>query len=372
MDNTETVKTEITAEAYADLASQVGGEPTAKLSTYSSSSPILRSQIRHWGVMTGDMRPLFVDLDYAKASPWKTLVAPQGVLVHQERFDAEIDGLVGCKAVMSSVDIEWHQPIKLGDTMVPKTTITDVQEKPTDTSRAVTIVTDTAINNPDGKSIGTLHSTWECCERGSAEHKQLFGDRTEPHFYGEEDIDAIAEEYKTEQARGTDALTGDAVNVGDETPHVLKGPTTREGNMTSGTSRWFWGHAQGFELLEKAPELFFENENHAMEPVSGLESSHHRAQRWGGVPGVLELNNERVHWLVHTLMNWMGDAGFITRMSLSFPRCNIVGDVTRSYGKVTAKNVDGDRTIVDMDVWQVNQLGERITEGTAQVALPTA
>jgi|TARA_B100000315_G_scaffold244509_1_gene269163 acyl dehydratase len=371
VNTTATITTEITDEASAKLASLVGSEPQDTLTEYRPPTPIKRSQIRHWAVMSGDMRPLFLDLDYAEESPWKTIIAPQSVILHEERFDPEIDGLPGCKSVLSAAEIDWQQPIRMGDTLVSKTTVVDVQETATAAEgRTVTVVTDTVVNNPDGESIGNVLLTWDCYERGSAAHRGLYGERSAPHEYSEDDIDAIGAEYKEEQPRGADSLTGDAVSIGDELPCVLKGPTTRERYLTPGLIRWFWGHAQGVELQKKAPELFFQNENDAPEPIAGIDSSHHRAQRWGGLPGVLEVNGERVHWLVHLLMNWMGDAGFITHLSLTFPRSNMVGDITRSYGSVTAKNLDEGRAIVDLDVWQENQLGERVTEGTAQVAVP--
>ena len=49
----------------------------------------------------------------------------------------------------------------------------------------------------------------------------------------------------------------------------------------------------------------------------------------------------------------------------------MVGDVTRSYGRVAAKRRDGARGTVTIDIWQDNQLGERVTSGTAEVALPS-
>ena len=369
-----TITTEITPEACERLKAFVGKEPDPVLTGRSTPAPILRSQIRHWAVMTGDMRPLFVDLDYAKKSPWKTLVAPQGIILHEEQFDPEIDGLPGSQAILDAAELEWSRPILLGDALTSTTTLIDVEDTtPSATSgRTVKVVTSTEIDNTDGHRVGTARLTWTCYERGSEAQRQLYGQRTEPHVYSEDDIDALGEEYKREQPRGADSLTGDAVNVGDELDCVLKGPTTRDRYMSAAISRWYWGHGQGVQAHKKTPELFFENENHAPEPIAGIDSSHHRAQRWGGVPGVLELNGEHVHWLVHLLMNWMGDAGFITRLSVSFPRPNIVGDVTRSYGKVTAKSNDDGRAIVDVEVWQENQLGERITEGTAQVALPLA
>jgi acyl dehydratase len=371
VNTTATVTTEITTEDFERLKSFIGTAPEATLTGRSAPAPILRSQIRSWAVITGDMRPLYVDLDHAKSSSWKTLVAPQGVIVHEEQFDPEIDGLPGSQGVLDAATLEWSLPIRLGDTLNSTTTLADVQETTKDDvpGRTVQVVTDTEVNNQDGDRIGKVHLTWTCYERGTQAQQQLYGQRKEPHMYSEDDIDALGEEYKLEQARGADALTGDEVTVGDELPVVLKGPTTRDRYMTPGISRWYWGHAQGVEAQKKTPQLFFQNENDSPEPIAGIDSSHHRAQRWGGVPGVLESNAEHVHWLVHMLMNWMGDAGFITRLSLAFPRPNIVGDVTRSYGKVTGKEDDDGRTLVELAVWQENQLGERITEGTAQVVL---
>jgi acyl dehydratase len=372
VNTTATVATQITSEACEHLKSLVGTEPEPVITGRSTPAPILRSQIRSWAVMTGDMRPMFVDLDYAKKGHWKTLIAPQGIILHQEQFDPEIDGLPGSQAVLDAASLEWSLPIRLGDTLSANTNLVDVQDitESDVPGRTVSVVTHTEVNNQDGDRVGTARLTWHCCERGSQAQQQLFGQRTEPHMYSEADIDALGEEYKQEQQRGADALTWDAISVGDELQPVLNGPTTRNRYMSPGIGRWYWGHAQGFEVQQRTPELFFQNENDSPEPIAGIESNHHRAQRWGGVPGALEANAERVHWLVHVLMNWMGDAGFITQLSLTFPRTNMVGDVTRSYGQVTSKENDDGRAVVELAVWQENQLGERITEGTAQVTIP--
>jgi hypothetical protein len=92
----ETVKTKITDDALESLRKQIGVRRGQKPDDEKAkTSRILRSQIRHQSVMLGDMRPLFVDLEYAQKSPWRTLVCPQGVLIHEEQYDPEIEGLPG-------------------------------------------------------------------------------------------------------------------------------------------------------------------------------------------------------------------------------------------------------------------------------------
>ena len=362
----ETVRTRISNEALERLRKRVGERegPIAR-------NPITRSQIRHYGVMTGDMRPLFVDLEYARKGPWQSLIAPQGVLVHEEAFDPEVDGLPGCKAILGSADLEWLLPIRLADSLASETTLVEVEEvsQAAELGRAVCIATSTEVKNQEQRSVGTARLRWTCYERGSGGQRALYGKRKEPHVYEREDIEALGEEYKKEQPRGADSLVPGEVSVGDELQPVLKGPTTRSRYMGPGVTHWYWGHLQGFEAQERHPELFFTNENGAPEPLVAIDANHHRAQRWGGVPGALEANTERVHHAVHLLMNWMGDAGFVRRLELSFPGQNMIGDVTRSYGRVTGKREEGDRGLVDLDIWQENQLGERITQGTARVAL---
>ena len=178
-------------------------------------------------------------------------------------------------------------------------------------------------------------------------------------------------EYKLEKQRGADPLYWEDVKEGDELQYVLKGPTTRTRHLPRTDGIWYWGHKQACDEMAAHPERFFTNENGALEPVMAVDWVHHRAQRWGGLPGALEDNTDHPHYILQALANWMGDAGFPLRMQLDFPIQNMVGDVTRSYGRVTGKRQEGDTAIVQLDVWQQNQLEQTITTGTAEVILPT-
>lgn len=370
---TPEVTTQITDEALAALRGRigvriVGGEEGGEV----RRTRILRSLIRSWAVVTGDMRPLFVDLEYAQKSRWGTLLAPPGVLINEEQLDPEVQCLPGAKAILDTAQLEWRRPLRLGDALAAETVITDVEEAPRsgDRGRVATLKTETEVREAEGAVVGTVRLQWTCVERGSGAQRALFGGRPEPHVYSREDIEALGAEYKLEQARGAELLAWEAVSVGDELPCVLKGPTTR--NRYTGASRWYQGHLQGFEAWKRNPELFFMNENQSPEPIYAIDANHHRAQRWGGMPGALEANTERVPWLTHLLLNWCGDHGFVSRLDLRFPVQNMVGDVTRGYGRVTGKRNEDGRGLVDLDVWQENQLGHRITEGVAEVVLPLA
>jgi acyl dehydratase len=333
---------------------------------------VLRSQVRGWSVMVGNMAPLFVDPEHASRSPWGGLIAPPGVVVCYEQIDPEVDVLPGSVAVLASARVEWDGPIRVGETVLPESELTGVREITEEAGQGRIVAQEivTEVRDGSGRRLGRAQLEWHGYERGSAAHRGLFGEREDAHYYTREDIEALGEEYKREVARGATPLYWEEVSVGEELAPVLKGPTTRTKYLGRMSGNWYWGHLQGWEEEERRPELFFENENSAPEPVAAVDWVHHRAQRWGGLPGALEVNTERVHHLVQLLMNWMGDSGFPQVLEVRFPVQNMVGDVTRSYGRVTGKEREGDAGVVTLEVWQENQRGERVTSGTARVVLP--
>ena len=72
------------------------------------------------------------------------------------------------------------------------------------------------------------------------------------------------------------------------------------------------------------------------------------------------------------MTNWMGDDGFLRRLNVSVRRPNIFGDVSWCRAKVVDKRIDGGTSLVDLDVFVQNQLGDITAKGTAVVELPRA
>jgi hypothetical protein len=66
----------------------------------------------------------------------------------------------------------------------------------------------------------------------------------------------------------------------------------------------------------------------------------------------------------------MSDAGTLRKLDVRVLRHNLMGDVTRCHGEVTATRVDGGKGLVEVHVWAENQRGERTADGTATVELP--
>lgn len=97
MTTAQYVITKITADMVNRQKEQIGKPREREYQEWEmAGARTTRSQIRHWAVMIGDMRPLFLDLEYAQKSPWGTIIAPPGLLLDQELFDPEVDGLPGC------------------------------------------------------------------------------------------------------------------------------------------------------------------------------------------------------------------------------------------------------------------------------------
>ena len=71
------------------------------------------------------------------------------------------------------------------------------------------------------------------------------------------------------------------------------------------------------------------------------------------------------------LTNWMGDDGFVRKLSVSLRRPNIFGDVSWCRGRVVDKRVEEGVHLVDLELAVVNQLDETTATGTAVVALPS-
>lgn len=368
------VTTTITDDQLAELKNKLG---VVKSSDYAdwqlADARIVRSTIRTWAVLNGDMRPLYMDPEHADRSPWGTIIAPPAVIISQELLNPETDVLPGAFSKLNSAQLNFDQPIRMGDTILSESEITAVEEITKDAveGRVISVVIETRVTTQDDQPIGRAILDWHLYERGSSAQRVLFGNREDGHMYSQQDIEALGAEYKLERQRGADPLYWDDVKEGVELQYVLKGPTTRSRHIERVENIWYWGHQQGFDEIKHHPERFFENENGMQEPVMAIDWVHHRAQRWGGLPGSLEVNTDRPHYIAQALANWMGDAGFPHRMNLEFPVQNMIGDVTRSYGRVTGKHREGDTAIVQLDVWQKNQLDQLITTGTAEVILPT-
>lgn len=87
-------------------------------------------------------------------------------------------------------------------------------------------------------------------------------------------------------------------------------------------------------------------------------------------------------WLVQLLTDWIGDGGFLARLScqvraMDYPRPMVSlaipaeGEKWRCRGRVTRKYIDADKHCVDCEIWIENGSGQSTTYGYATVVLPS-
>jgi len=379
----------ITDEAIAELKGLIGREIRIPVEDWRiGDSKYGIGDIKVLCRAIGDFNPLFFDPEYAKGTKYGKQVAPPSIIAEMLQIDPGREVLCGARPVLKAVTLEWQVPILEGDAILGKTCVRKVEEgaAPSGDGRVVSQEYETTITNHRGETVGTAKHTFECYERGSAAEAALFADR-EPARYNREEMEAIHQEYRGEEEakviRGAEPRKWEEVREGERICHILKGPTTSGAapylskrvnspfglGYSGGISRWHDGLRDAWEQPEKWPELFLLNEHGALEPVEAIEWQHVRSMRFLKLPAK-EANSERIHWTAQLVTNWMGDDGFLKKLDLKFPKINILGDITRCYGKVTGKRVEDGKHLVEIEVWNINLVGDTVTTGAAEVILP--
>ena len=86
------IKTTITDDQLTELKKKVGVIVRPDYEDWQlADARITRSAIRTWAVLNADMRPLYMDPEHAKSSPWGTIIAPPAIILSQEHLDPETD-----------------------------------------------------------------------------------------------------------------------------------------------------------------------------------------------------------------------------------------------------------------------------------------
>lgn len=341
--------------------------------------PISVHDIRRWAhYSVGDDNPLFCDVEYAKHTPYGTVIAPPTFLY---TIDSGIvaPGLPGIQWIFAGSRFEHFLPVRAGDTISARARVIDVQIKEgKNVARYVNQVGEVLFHNQDGKLVtryeGDIYRIPR--RRSGAGFKFALKDPSEqpkPYKYTQEEIEKIAEGYRTEYRRGGDTLYWEDVEPGDALPSIQKGPLTLVDIVG-----FYSGRRTVYSVLKLA---FLDRDRHPrnvyysparnvpMHPAAGhfdVEIAHEI-----GMPGAYDQGWQRINWAGHLLTNWSGDLGFTRRLNGRVIRPNLVGDLTIITGEVTGKRKDAGEALVDVRWWGTNQRGERNCDGSATVRLPS-
>lgn len=103
--------------------------------------------------------------------------------------------------------------------------------------------------------------------------------------------------------------------------------------------------------------------------LSGRFVSEDGALREGG-DRMLVSSWQSMGYLAQLLTNWMGQDGSLSRFDVSFRRRVEPEDRLECQAIVTDTRAEGERGVVTLDAFIVNQRGERPLQATAEVSLP--
>ena len=330
-----------------------------------------RDAIRHiaWGV--GDDNPLWVDADYAKASPTGGIVAPPCLLY---AVDSTIVApkLAGVQWVYAGTDWTWFDHIRQDDSFTVEASLTRQQEKSgrrfkrwaLQTGEIRYLVGDRLVAMAEGHCART--------PRGDPGSGGASG--PPPIRYTPDELAAIEDEVLGEQRRGPKPLFFEDIKSGAAIPSVVKGPLSINDilawySATSGAQHYGGAHGDVVRYRRRHADYHI-NEKTGAKDSAGRGHLEADTGRDVGMGGAYDIGPQRIAWAQHMLTNWIGDHGFLHKLNVSVRAPNLVGNTTWWRGVITEKR-EGAACFVDLDIKAENQLGEVTAFGTATVALPS-
>ena len=366
----------VTTEALEELRRRIGTPIKDTLEPWCYEAT--RDNIRHYAHGIGDDNPLWCDPAYAAKARFGTIVAPPSFLFACDRIiSGYVGGLPGVHAMWAGADWTWHLPLRRNVEITTQAHLKDLIEHQTKfAGRAVQQVYHVKFTNQRGELVAEADS-W--CFRTDRDHAREEGTKyTElkakpPRVYTDAELDKVWQLYAVEDVRGATPRYYQDVKIGEKLPTMAKGPMTVTG---------FIAYAQGWGGLyiranKLAWKMIHRHKGLGIKNRFGIPDCPERVH-WEpefatmvGAPGAYDYGPERCSWLTHHLTNWMGDDGFLRRATCKIRRHNPEGDLLFIDGRVTAKRVEGDRHLVEIEQEARNQDGELSIIGTGTVELPS-
>jgi len=330
-----------------------------------------KDAIRHFAWGLGDDNPLWLDEEYANGSVLGGLTAP-GTFLYSIDTGVVFPGLDGLARLFTGNDWEWFARIRVNDTFTANSNFVESREVAGKKGgRMILQVGETEYWNQDGLKVAQLAYNCLRTERQSVGGKLKYEQRN--HQYTPEELQIIQTSVLGETVRGAETRYWDDVEVNEKIGPIVKGPLTLTDMIC-----WYQGagahgrrpHRMAWKEMSANPDFYYKSSSGGHE---FSERGHYDAKMAAelGMPGPYDNGLQRTAWLGQLLTDWMGDAGFLSKLSSRLHLPNVFADTTWITGEVIGKSEgdDGEGRI-DVVLEGRNQLGEKSTSGTAQVRLP--
>ncbi len=350
--------------------------------------PVTATDIRRWVQGMQNPHPLYWNDEYAAASCFGKIVAPQsfGVCTSDSHgAGPAIQGNIPGTHMLFGGDEWWFEGphIEPGDKITLERMLYDYKVTetkfagPTMFSRG-----DTTYLNPNGEVVCMQRSTSIRYRAADAVERGVFAQTPEPRWTAD-GIAAVERQKHDYYLTFLDLAHArrSAIDVGEKLPMRPVGPHT----ISTFASEWraflmsVWGTFRddgGVSSLYQAgwlPEMSRDLEAAKLDPTLGDGLYHgpsrghvqaEYAQRIG-MPRGYGYGASMGAWILDYLNNWIGEHGRVLHSDMKFRSPALTGDVTYLNATVTDL-VDAGRVAV-VDVVMTNQRDETMASGTAEV-----
>lgn len=375
----------ITAEDIERAKRQIGVPKFSYNKPYNSVPS--SDGMAHFAFACGDANPLYNDRTYGATTRWRDQIAPP-LFLHATgtnltpKPDAELKALFrglfrGVGKYYTGVDWTWWRPVYPDQRVYVERTTSDIIVKESSQfsgGKTVTEIYRDLFVDRDGIPVARRDESYLSAEREGTKKAGRYS-HIERQVYSPDDIARIDEVYAAEVRRGPVPRYWEDVEVGEALTPVAKGPLTMVDiismHMGMGLSSSGIGPlGLGYTQRKRMPAFYVPDRFGVPEVVQRVHWDHERAQELG-LPTSYDYGQMRTSWLIHLITNWMGDDGWLWKLSCQSRLFNFMGDATVCSGSVTAKRVEGLHHIVDLELASTNQRGENTCPGTASVILPS-
>ncbi len=345
--------------------------------------PFLRyvngDSIRHAARAIGDMNPLWIDREHAKASRYGRLVAPPALLygVAWGSWDLRRgEGLPGVHGLHASDRWVYLRPLLDGDEVhATKEAVALDERTGAYAGRSLMQVREIKFFNQRDELVARCIMSAVRTEREAGKEGGKYASIA-PARYSEDEIRAIDAEVAAEEVRGSTPRYWEDVNVGDPVTPIVRGPLT-----VSDMIAWMMGIGSP-HIRSGQYWLAYRNQSPLVavkDPDSGIPQAVERVH-WDqfmaaeiGMPAPYDYGSQRGAWATHLMTNWAGDDAWVAEVFAKYRGMNFLGDTVRIKGEVMRKwrGKKSGVGYVECKIEGINQRGELIMPGTSVVALPS-
>jgi len=367
---------EINDDTIADAARLVGTELRRDQHRWISEMNV--DAIAHFAEGVGDRNPLWRDPSYGPSTKWGATLAPPTILYSVDTTVVS-PSLAGVQWIYAGTDWVWYDAIRLGDAVDATAKFLRQDVKGGEFAKKWVLQTghNTFTRREDGF---LLAEAWGRCARtprgdalkkdGSEKYKAKGEAR-----YSKDQLAQIEDEILAEAPRGAETLLWEDVEVGATLRPAVKGPLTST-DMVAWYAGWSGARPYGGALGDVVRYRQRHRDYHISEVTGAKDSAgrgHVEAKTGSdvGMGGAYDIGPQRISWGVNMITDWIGDNGFLHKLSATLLRPNLIGDTTWWKGTVESKEVIDGYHLVHIDCVAVNQADVTHAKARATVILPS-